>query len=91
MLRRMLLVFGLCVLASASVRAQEEKVELFGGYSFLHFHASPSTNLNGWEASGQYKFTDWLGHIDLHVPFRATNLLPLAGIPVCALAARRGT
>lgn len=63
MLRRMLLVFGLCVLASASVRAQEEKVELFGGYSFLHFHASPSTNLNGWEASGQYKFTDWLGGV----------------------------
>jgi hypothetical protein len=62
MLRKMLLVLGLCALASLSARAQD-KVELFGGYSYLHFHTSPSSNLNGWEASGQYKFTDWLGGV----------------------------
>ena len=60
MLRIISLVFGLCILASLSAQAQD-KVEVFGGYSYLHFHASPSTNLNGWEVSGQYKFTDWLG------------------------------
>ena len=63
MLRRTLLVCGMCLLAAVSARAQEEKVEVFGGYSFLHFHANPSTNLNGWEAAGQYKFTDWLGGV----------------------------
>jgi hypothetical protein len=63
MLRKVLLVCGLCLLASFSARAQEEKVEVFGGYSYLRFHSSPSINLNGWEASGQYKFTDWLGGV----------------------------
>jgi hypothetical protein len=62
MLRKVSLVFVLCVLASLSVEAQD-KVEVFGGYSCLHFHYSPSTNLNGWEISGQYKFTDWLGGV----------------------------
>jgi hypothetical protein len=62
MLRKTLLVFGLCAVATCPLRAQD-KVEVFGGYSYLHFHTSPSTNLNGWEASGQYKFTDWLGGV----------------------------
>lgn len=63
MLRKALLLLGLCMLASVSLRAQEERVELFAGYSYLHFHASPSTNLNGWEVAGQYKFTNWLGGV----------------------------
>ena len=62
MLRKMSVVFGLCILASLSAQAQD-KVELFGGYSYLRFHTSPSANLNGWESSGQYKFTDWLGGV----------------------------
>jgi outer membrane protein with beta-barrel domain len=62
MLRKMFLMFGLCVLASLPAQAQD-KVEVFGGYSFLHFNTSPSANLNGWEVSGQYKFTDWLGGV----------------------------
>src|SRR5260370_5851152 len=62
MLRKMSLVFGLCILASLSAQAQD-KVEVFGGYSYLRFRTSPSTNLNGWEISGQYKFTDWLGGV----------------------------
>lgn len=63
MLRRILLVLGICLLGSLALRAQDEKVDVFGGYSYLHFHTNPSTNLNGWEASGQYKFTDWLGGV----------------------------
>jgi len=61
MLRKVLL-FGLCAFASFSARAQD-KAELFGGYSYLHFSNSPSTSLNGWEISGQYKFRDWLGGV----------------------------
>src|SRR5215470_524815 len=61
MVRKALLVFGLCALSSFSAQAQDEdKVELFGGYSYMRFHG---TNLNGWEASGQYKFLDWLGGV----------------------------
>ena len=63
MVRRILPLLGMCLLASVSLRAQEEKVEVFGGYSYLHFHANPSTNLNGWEASGQYKITNWIGGV----------------------------
>jgi hypothetical protein len=59
MLRRMLLVFGLSILASFSVQAQD-KAQVFGGFSYLRFRSS---NLNGWEISGQYKFTDWLGGV----------------------------
>lgn len=63
MLRRTLLLCGMCLLAAISAHGQEDKVEVFGGYSYLHFHANPSTNLNGWEGAGQYKFTDWLGGV----------------------------
>lgn len=59
MLRRMLLVFGLSIFASLSAQAQD-KAELFGGFSYLRFRSS---NLNGWEISGQYRFTDWLGGV----------------------------
>lgn len=62
MFRRLLPPLGLLLLASLSAQAQE-KVELFGGYSYLHLQNSPSANLNGWEIAGQYKFTDWLGGV----------------------------
>jgi hypothetical protein len=63
MLRKLSLPFALFVLAALPARAQEEKVEVFGGYSYLHLHTNPSTNLNGWEIAGQYKFRDWLGGV----------------------------
>jgi len=65
MVRRLSLWFGLFFLVSLSARAQglENKVELFGGYSYLRFDNSPSFNQNGWEFSGQYKFKDWLGAV----------------------------
>lgn len=59
MLRKTLLLLGLCVFLPLSVQAQD-KAELFGGFSYLRFRSS---NLNGWEVSGQYKFTDWLGGV----------------------------
>ena len=73
MLRRLLPVVGLLLLVSSSTSAQE-KMELFGGYSYLRFHNSPSANLNGWEIAGQYKFTNWLGGVaDLDGHYGSTN------------------
>jgi hypothetical protein len=63
MLRKLFLVAGLCVVAALPARAQEDKVEVFGGYSYLRFRPSTDVNLNGWEASAQYKFTDWIGGV----------------------------
>jgi len=63
MLRKIWLVSVVCLLASLSAGAEDDKVEVFGGYSYLHFHNSPSISLNGWEASVQYRFTDWLGGV----------------------------
>jgi hypothetical protein len=57
MLRRISLVFVVCILASLVAQAQDE-AELFGGFSYMRFRAA---NLAGWEASGQYKYTDWFG------------------------------
>ena len=59
MLRRISLVCGLCVLASFPAQAQDE-AELFGGFSYMRFRGA---NLAGWEASGQYKYADWLGAV----------------------------
>ena len=59
MLRKILLLSGLCALSSVSVHAQD-KVELFGGYSYMR---SRSSNLNGWEISAQYKLRDWVGGV----------------------------
>ncbi|HWC18235.1 MAG TPA: hypothetical protein VG498_14535 [Terriglobales bacterium] len=59
MLKKILLVFGLSIVASISVQAQDT-AELFGGFSYMRFHSS---NLNGWEVAGQYKFADWIGGV----------------------------
>jgi len=63
MLRKLSLVFGLCLVASFAAQAQEDKVEVFGGYSYMRFRPGTDVNLNGWEASAQYKFNDWLGGV----------------------------
>lgn len=54
---------GIALLLSFTTSAQglTDKVEAFGGYSFEHFASSPSFNTNGWEISGQYKVTSWIG------------------------------
>jgi hypothetical protein len=62
MLRKLSLLVGLVFLVSLSARAQD-KVEFFGGYSYLRVDNSPSANFNGWELAGQYKVADWLGGV----------------------------
>lgn len=62
-MRRLSLLLGLVLLASlipVATQAQD-KVEIFGGYSYMRVDNSPSFNTNGWELSGDYKFYDWLG------------------------------
>jgi hypothetical protein len=64
MVRKLTLLLGLFFLVAISAHAQDsDKVQLFGGYSYERFNASPNVNLNGWEASGQYKFNEWLGGV----------------------------
>jgi len=62
MLRKIALFIGL-LLATFIPAFAQEKVELFGGYTYMRFRSSPDENMNGWEVSGQYKFTDWLGGV----------------------------
>ena len=64
MFRRLAILCGMIFLISLTANAQvSDKVELYGGYAFLHVDNSPSFNQNGWEASGQYKFASWLGAV----------------------------
>lgn len=56
------LLFAILFFALLPAAAQEEKVEVFGGYSYVRFRPA-DINLNGWEASAQYKFKDWLGGV----------------------------
>lgn len=72
MVRRWMLLLGSVFLVSLwplPAHAQD-KIELFGGYSYMRVDASPSASpgtssfsLNGFELSGQYKFRDWLGAV----------------------------
>lgn len=64
MVRKLSLLAGLILLASFSAQAQGlgDKVEIFGGYSYMRTD-KPSLNLNGWELAGEYKVTDWLGGV----------------------------
>lgn len=62
-------LFVLCTmfacLFTIPTRAQgvTDKVEVFGGYSFMHYGFSPSLNTNGWELAGEYKVNHWLGGV----------------------------
>src|SRR5258708_30441879 len=62
MVRTIGLVIGILFVASLPASAQD-KVEVFGGYTYMRFRPSPDLNLNGWEASVQYKFRDWIGGV----------------------------
>jgi hypothetical protein len=66
MIRKFLLIAPLFLLAGLLIARPahaQDKVEIYGGYSFLHLDSSPSTNMNGWILSGQYKFNPWLGAV----------------------------
>jgi hypothetical protein len=56
------LLLGVVALISSPAQAQD-KVELFGGYSYMHFDSSPTVNTNGWEISGEYKFAGPVGAV----------------------------
>jgi hypothetical protein len=70
MLRRLAILLALVFLNSISARAQD-RIEIFGGYSFERYGATPKRNLNGWELSGYYKLAPWVGiaaDLDAHYP-----------------------
>ena len=76
MVRRLSLLLSLVFLVSLSAHAQssDDKYELFGGYSYVRLDSSPATNMNGWNFSGQYKVTDWLGGVaDLSGNYRFSS------------------
>jgi len=62
-LRIMGLLLGVLFVALLPAAAQDEKVEVFGGYSYMRLRGGADVNLNGWEASAQYKFRDWIGGV----------------------------
>ncbi|HWY08672.1 MAG TPA: hypothetical protein VNY24_17550 [Candidatus Acidoferrales bacterium] len=62
MVRKIGLLVGILFLASLPAVAQD-RLEVFGGYSYMRFRPGNDFNLNGWEASAQYKFKDWLGGV----------------------------
>ena len=61
MVRRLSLLLGLILVVALTAKAQDasDKVELFGGYTYMRTDF-PGANLNGWELSGQYKFANFL-------------------------------
>jgi hypothetical protein len=67
MVRKVSLLVGLLFLISLGVgsgASAQDKVELYGGYSFFHLQNSPgASNLNGFIFSGEYKFAPWVGAV----------------------------
>jgi len=65
MLRGLACLGGLLILCSFATRAQglADKLELYGGYSYIHIGNDPSFSTNGWELAGEYKFMDWIGGV----------------------------
>jgi hypothetical protein len=61
MLRKLSLLFGLCLLASASAHAQS--IDAWGGYSYMRFRGTPAGNYNGFKLGAQYKVKSWLGAV----------------------------
>jgi opacity protein-like surface antigen len=63
MARKPVFLLGLILFVSLAAQAQGDKVEVFGGYSYMRADNSPSYNTNGWEISGQYKFGELGGNL----------------------------
>ena len=61
----LLLLLGLIALIPVTAHAQilGDKLEVFGGYSYMRFHNAPSASLNGWEFSGEYNWNKYLGGV----------------------------
>jgi hypothetical protein len=63
-MRKLVGLLALVLLATVSALAQNDsKLDVFGGYSYLHVPAtaSPSQNTNGWEAQATINLTKYLG------------------------------
>jgi hypothetical protein len=62
-LRKLCLLAAMTLMMTLSARAQGigDKIEVFGGYGYMHFKSAPASNLNGFDAAGEWKFRDWLG------------------------------
>jgi hypothetical protein len=63
-MKRILIVTALLVFFSLQGYAQDSKVDIFGGYSYLRASPGsglPGANTSGWEASLAYNWNNWLG------------------------------
>ncbi len=63
-MKRALLVTVLVALCAVPGVAQDSKVDLFAGYSFLHTSPGtglPSAGASGWEGAVTYNWNRWLG------------------------------
>jgi len=66
MLRRFSFLLGLILMASIPAKAQlnlGDRVQVFGGFSYMRVDNSPSFNSAGWEFSGEYKPASWIGGV----------------------------
>jgi len=63
-------LFAIVALFSVSLMAQDSKVDIFGGYQYLHSgnitvdgtsQAGSSQNFNGWDIAPAYKFNHFVG------------------------------
>jgi hypothetical protein len=65
--RKLSLLVALLFLVSLAMgprASAQDKVELYGGYSYFHLQNSPgANNLNGFILSGEYKFAPWFGAV----------------------------
>jgi hypothetical protein len=61
--RKLCLLLVAIFLGAISAQAQGigDKIEVSLGYSFMRFHSQPTANLNGWDFSGHYRLSEWLG------------------------------
>ena len=61
--RKLSLLLGLILAAPLCAHGQllDNKLQVFGGYSYMRFSNPPAANFYGWEASGEYKYYRWLG------------------------------
>jgi len=63
-MKRILLLAVVALVCALPGFAQESKVDIFAGYSFLHTSPGsglPSANASGWEGALTYNWNSWLG------------------------------
>jgi hypothetical protein len=74
MLHRLAILAALVLLFSISARAQD-RIQLYGGFSFEKTGATPERNLSGWELAGSYKVAPWVSikvDLDAHYGLPST-------------------